>query len=173
VIQRPDELTSGDPAAPGSVLRPAARVLLIDGADRTLLFRMVSEDFGDTFWFPPGGALDGDETHVQAAVRELREETGWADPLVGPWIGTRRHIITWGGVLFDCREEWFVARVDALEVDTAGFTEQEKLEVLEPRWWSVQELRATTDRLVPTILPDLLEQILDKGAPPRPLQLPT
>ena len=73
---------------------------------------------------------------------------------------------------YDSREQWFLARVDSLEVDTAGFTEEERLEMLESRWWSVAELRATADRLVPTTLPDLLEQILRDGPPREPLHLP-
>jgi ADP-ribose pyrophosphatase YjhB (NUDIX family) len=161
------------PDADDLVLRPTARVLLINGHDRALLFRMISEDFGDTFWFPPGGALEADETHRQAAVRELQEETGWRKPEVGPLIGFRQHTITWGGVRFDCREQWFLARVESLEVDTSGFTEEEKVEMLESRWWSVDELRATTDRLVPADLADLVERILGSGAPPQPLTLST
>jgi 8-oxo-dGTP pyrophosphatase MutT (NUDIX family) len=164
-----DDLPMDDEAEP--VLRPTARVLLIDGRDRALLFRMVSEDFGDTFWFPPGGAVEGAETHRQAAARELREETGWPEPDVGPLIGFRRHVITWGGVLFDCREQWFLARVDTLDVDTSGFTEEEKVDMLESKWWSVAELRATPDRLVPRDLADLLEGILESGAPAQPLTL--
>lgn len=161
-----------EPAAPGTVLRPTARVLLIDDRDRTLLFRMVSEDFGDTFWFPPGGALERGESHAEAAARELTEETGWADPVIGPTIGLRRHLVTWSGVHYDSREQWFLARVDSLEVDTAGFTEEERREMLESRWWSVAELRATSDRLAPTTLPDLLEQILRDGPPAEPWHLP-
>jgi len=162
-----------EPPAPGAVIRPTARVLLIDGEERTLLFRMVSEDFGDTFWFPPGGALEVGETHAEAAARELTEETGWPHPKVGPLIGHRRHVITWGGVLYDCREQWFVARVPSLDVDTAGFTEEEKLEVLDSHWWSVDELRSTSDRLVPGTLPDLLAQVLAGGPPAVAWDLPT
>jgi 8-oxo-dGTP pyrophosphatase MutT (NUDIX family) len=166
-------VTADEPVAPGARLRPTTRVLLIDSDERTLLFRMVSEDFGDTFWFPPGGGLEPGESHAQAAVRELHEETGWRDPVLGPVIGLRRHIITWGGVLYDCREQWFVAHVDALAVDTSGFTEEEKLEVLDSHWWTVAELRATGDRVVPATLPDLLDQILREGPPAELLHLPT
>ena len=165
-------MSRDEPAAPGTVLRPTARVLLVDDRDRTLLFLMVSEDFGDTFWFPPGGALEGDESHVQAAARELTEETGWAEPVIGPLIGYRRHLVTWTGVHYDSREQWFLSRVPSLTVDTAGFTEEERLEMLESRWWSVDELRATADRLVPTNVADLLEQILTDGPPAEPIELP-
>ncbi|MBK9739671.1 MAG: NUDIX domain-containing protein [Actinobacteria bacterium] len=163
----------GEPVAAGATLRPTARVLLVDAKQRALLFRMRSEDFGDTFWFPPGGGLEGGETHEEAALRELQEETGWADPVLGPLIGTRRHVITWGGVLYDCRERWYLARVGTLVVDTAGFTDDERHDMLESRWWSVDRMRSTTDRLVPADLPDLLEALLRDGPPATPLSLST
>lgn len=162
-----------EPVAAGAVLRPTARVLLVDADERALLFRMRSEDFGGTFWFPPGGGLEPGETHEMAAVRELQEETGWSEPVLGPLIGTRRHVITWGGVLYDCREQWFFARVDHLVVDTAGFTDDERYDMLEARWWSVDRMRRTADRLVPADLPDVLEALLRHGAPATPMSLST
>ena len=59
----------------------------------------------------PGGGVESGETHEEAAVRELVEETGWAEPVIGPVIGHRRHVVTWSGVTYDCREQWFLARV--------------------------------------------------------------
>ena len=59
-------------------LRRAARVLLLDGHDRVLLFQgrdPVHADRGQ-WWFTPGGGLDEGETPAQGAARELREETG-------------------------------------------------------------------------------------------------
>jgi 8-oxo-dGTP pyrophosphatase MutT (NUDIX family) len=164
-------MTFDGPAELGTVLRPTARVLLVDDRDRTLLFHMVGEDTGDTFWMPPGGALDPGETHEAAAARELREETGWTEPVIGPMIGYRQYVITWSGVRYDCREQCFLARVPSLEVDTSGFTEDEKRETLEHRWWSVEELASTSDRLFPAALPELLRIVIEDGPPTQPLML--
>ena len=61
-----------------AVPRLAARVVLIDPAGRTLLFR--GRDPGrpeaGTWWFPPGGEIEDGETPAEAARREVREETG-------------------------------------------------------------------------------------------------
>ena len=58
--------------------REAARVLLLDGSDRLLLFRgcdPADRDRGQ-WWFTPGGGLDPGETYEQGARREVLEETG-------------------------------------------------------------------------------------------------
>jgi len=44
-----------------TVDREAARVILIDAAARTLLFR-GSDGHGGYWWFRPGGGLDADPT---------------------------------------------------------------------------------------------------------------
>ncbi len=54
----------------------SARVLLLDEADRLLLFSCRDESAGITRWYAVGGGVRPGESHEQAALRELREETG-------------------------------------------------------------------------------------------------
>lgn len=152
------------------VLRPTARVLLFDGRQRVLLFEMHSDD-GQVFWCPPGGAIEEGETHEQAALRELTEETGWREPSIGPVLGDRRHVVAWGGITYDCRERWFTGSVDRLEVDDAGWTDEERVGMRDPRWWSLADLRATNERTVPADLADVVQLVIDHGPPTEPLQL--
>ncbi len=160
-----------DSAAPGAVARPTARVLLIDGLERALLFEMHTAD-GRVFWCPPGGGLDAGETHEEAAVRELREETGWDAPVIGPVIGERRHVVTWNdGVTYDCAEVWFLARVDALDVDTSSWTDDERVDMGAHRWWTVEEMAATSAELTPNDLAARVRSILADGPPAEPWQL--
>jgi ADP-ribose pyrophosphatase YjhB (NUDIX family) len=160
-----------EPVADGAVLRPTVRVLLLDGQDRVLLFEMHAAD-GRVFWCPPGGGLEAGENHEQAALRELAEETGWRDPMIGPLIGHRRHVVTWNdGGTYDSRERWYLARVDALEVDDAGWTEDERLDMGRHRWWTLDELRTTADQLAPRDLADRVHSILVDGPPAEPWQL--
>ena len=161
-----------EPADRGAVLRPTVRVLLLDARDRVLLFEMRTGD-GRVFWCPPGGGLDPGETHEQAALRELREETGWSAPALGPLIGTRRHIVTWhDGITYDCREQWFLARVDDLTVDDTGWTDDERFDMGAHRWWSVDDLATTDADLTPSDLADRVSELLRSGAPVEPWTLP-
>ena len=143
--------------------RRAARVLLLDDGGRVLLFRGHDPHRPEegTWWFTIGGGLDDGETSRAAAVRELFEETGLAvdaESLSGP---VHREIADFSlaGTTYRQDNEFFVAKVTSHDVVTVGFTDLEELFVLEHRWWSPDELRATTETVYPTCLIDLLDQI--------------
>ena len=139
--------------------RRAVRVLVVDEADRMLLF--LDSDLGLTpvahWWVTPGGGVDPGESDHEAAVRELREETGLtigADQLVGPFF-TRTVVHGYSDKVVDQREVFLLVRVPAFEIDTTGHTEEELLTVADIRWWTRDQLAATDDDVWPRDLLDL------------------
>jgi 8-oxo-dGTP pyrophosphatase MutT (NUDIX family) len=152
-------------------LRHAVRVLLLDERDQVLLFRGEEPETGRAFWFPAGGGLEEGEDVHSAAVREVTEETGLADVALGPEVWRRRHVFTWRGIQWDQRERWFMARVVHFEPDGAARTEAETEDLTACRWWTVVDLQATTDDLVPRDLAALLVTLLADGPPPIPIDV--
>ena len=62
-----------DPAAPkANSIVPAVSVVVPDGQGRILLIRRTDNNY----WSIPGGGMEPGESVRQAAVREVREETG-------------------------------------------------------------------------------------------------
>lgn len=144
------------------VARRAARVLLVDAAGRLLLFRggdPVAPERG-TWWFTPGGGLDPGETHAQGAARELAEETGLvvAPEDLGEPVLNRDTLFSFAGSEYAQSEQFFLMRVDAHDVDTAGFSQLEHDSVFEHRWWPLSELALTPD----TVYPDNLVEVLTR-----------
>jgi len=117
---------------------------MIDENDRMLLF--LDSDLGldpvPHWWVTPGGGVDPGENDLEAAVREIAEETGLsvdASDLVGP-VFTRRVLHGYSDKVVDQTEVYLVLRTRAFEVDTSAHTEEEQLTVADIRWWSRAEL---------------------------------
>lgn len=161
-----------DGTRPARVRREAARVLLLDPADRLLLFRGADPDRPDRrFWFPAGGGIDPGETARECAVREVAEETGLRDVALGPLVWTRVASFTWAGTPYDQHEVFFLARCGAFDVDVTGFSAAERVALTEHRWWTLDELVTTTDHLAPADLPQRLGELLRDGPPPVPVEV--
>ncbi|GEA88837.1 NUDIX hydrolase [Cellulomonas cellasea] len=155
--------------ADGLRFRRAARVILLDDADRVLLLRGHDLDQPErSWWFTVGGGIDAGEDARTAAVREVREEAGLVlDPadLVGPVL-TRSAIFDFYAE--HCRQDevFFLARVEGRELTDAATSSREgwtqvELDVLdELRWWDLDELAGVELEVFPEGLVDLVRPLL-------------
>ena len=138
--------------------RRAARVLLIDDQDRTLLFQDSDPLLdGTRWWITPGGGIDPGETEIDAAIREVAEETGLiitVGELLGPLArGVAVH--GYSDRIVEQTEVFFAVRVSAFEVDVAGHTQDEKLTMTSHHWFTRSDLLATADWIWPEALPEV------------------
>jgi 8-oxo-dGTP pyrophosphatase MutT (NUDIX family) len=146
-----------------TVERRAARVLLVDGAGRLLLFRGHDPHRPEegSWWFTVGGGIDDGESARDAAARELLEETGLAlgpGSFSGPLYSEYAEFSI-ADTFYRQDNEFYAVRVDTHDVDITRFTDLEVTFVLEHRWWSLEELRATTETVYPECLADLLDRL--------------
>ncbi|MGH3437028.1 MAG: NUDIX hydrolase [Sciscionella sp.] len=154
------------PSENGARHRRSARVLLIDGEDRLLLFRGHEPRHpASPLWFTTGGGVEFGEQLRETAVREVREETGIVlkpDGLTGP-VWRRQVRLTWDGVPLRSDEWFFLARVERNVVNTSGTTRQERSILEGHRWWKPTELATTTEAVYPEQLGELLPGLLADG----------
>lgn len=140
--------------------RTAVRILLLSQSTRVLMFegRDLS-DLSDTkrYWFTAGGGVEPGESLMEAAKRELCEETGLEDvPLIGPF---HRCDVTFlnHGELMSQTEHYFAARTDQQSLNHKGWTKLERAAVTQYRWWSLEELDREPVTFYPSDLVDLVK----------------
>ena len=142
-------------------LRRSARVFLFDRRGRILLIRFVAELQGRpfVFWVTPGGEVEPGEADLAAAERELFEELGLRLPLAGPVHeesgGTYTHLSETVRNL----DVFFAAFCEAAAPRLAGVTAEEIALMREARWWSLEELEETAERIFPAQLKELAPRV--------------
>lgn len=149
-------------------LRRSARVLLFDECDRVLLIRFAAqrEDGPFVFWVTPGGEVEPGEAARDAAARELGEELGIipalsAEPVHEESGGTYVHL----GETVSNYDTFFAAWCGHDEPRLTGVTEEEIALMQEARWWTLEELRVSGERIYPERLAEIAGCVLHaKGA---------
>lgn len=142
-----------------AVHRATARVLPVSSDGRVLLLQDQDPARpGELRWGTIGGAVDPGETLVEAAVREMFEETGIvvdSGLLTGPLHEDSRPF-SYDGVDYLGHSTFFAV---ALEEDApVSFAHLEPIEVanvVAARWWAPQDL-AAAGGMIADDLPDIM-----------------
>jgi 8-oxo-dGTP pyrophosphatase MutT (NUDIX family) len=148
------------------VARSSVRLVVLDAADRVLLFHTREPTYPDqgTWWELPGGGIDPGESYVDTAVRELREETGiLVEPAqIGAPTWRRFAAYRFRGTRRVQDEVIAIVRlaVPGPDVDGAGRLPHEVEDYFDFRWWPVAELLESGERFYPGRLPRLLPGFL-------------
>jgi 8-oxo-dGTP pyrophosphatase MutT (NUDIX family) len=162
---------SADPDLTAPQRRRAARVLLFDDHDAVLLFHEPSRPDRAGWWYTPGGELGPGETEVDAARRELLEETGIvAARLAGP-IALRSASFAFDGRWIDQDELIFAGWVSGEVVVRSRPGDLEAAAIAGHRWWTAEELRAIEETTYPGRMGELVARVLREGIPSEPWSL--
>lgn len=150
--------------------RPSSRVILIGPDGRTLLIRGgdPARPRDGTWWFTPGGGVDGGESFEEAARRELWEETGLVDVEWSALVARRRAFFSFMGSNFRSIEYFFVAHTPRVEVAPAGLTAVEEEATEEFRWLDTAGIGALAEPVYPKELSEVLPGLGARRYPAQP-----
>jgi 8-oxo-dGTP pyrophosphatase MutT (NUDIX family) len=144
--------------------RQAVRAILLTPQNEVLLLRVHAPGEDEHFWITPGGGLEPGETTEDGLRRELREELGLEQFVIGPMVWQRQHTFNWGAGQRICQHErYHIVHVEHFEPAMGDANEAKYLDRFQ--WWPVAELPKSRERLTPLSLAEIVRRYMMDGAP--------
>jgi len=149
-------------------MRYTARGILVDkGTKKILLIKYYDNnspstiEFSEGFWVMPGGGVENNESFKDALKREIFEETGIKDIAIKNCIFSR---IAYANL--NCNEQnmyyerYFLVETNEVTINNENITCVERNNIIEYKWWSIDELRNTKQKVFPAGFKDLIDENL-------------
>ena len=129
-----------------------------------LMMTQAPDSSGFSRWITPGGGVDPGESHIEAAHRELFEETGRQIPVIAEPVWRLEFDVSWDQATHNRGyAEYFVAfSPEEFTPSSDHWTPEEHIDVTASRWWSVDELAGSLEPFEPVSLPDLFRRVLNE-----------
>lgn len=116
---------------------------IVENEHREILFQ-----FRRGKWDLPKGKLDPGETITECAVREVEEETGLKNVVIGELIGLTSHEYAEHGVLITKETHWFAMKVSGSQ----QLVPQVEEDILDLKWVKEQDLSQYLSNSYPNII---------------------
>jgi 8-oxo-dGTP pyrophosphatase MutT (NUDIX family) len=142
--------------------RPAVRIVCLDSADRVLLLDWEDPFNGARIWEPPGGGIEHGENPIDAARRELEEETGLAATSVLDLSLLVPRDFAWNGSRYVGGEVFFLARflLERPYVSRTGMLADEYPNFRGYGWFDLGELSGLGGLLEPPGLHAVISELV-------------
>ena len=141
-------------------------MLILDPLDRVLLLHFRLRD-GREVWIPPGGGVESGESASEAALREVREETGVliSGPLHLVWLRTAHYFQR------DVIESYFLTRMPVVPAVVLEVAPGGPADLMEFRWWALADIVRDTSEVefTPRSIADRLAPLLAGVTPIEPI----
>lgn len=161
-------------------IRNTIRVILLNSRYELLLMciddpqtKAIDEKIGKRFWVSIGGAIEGQETIIEAAKRELFEEAGFVetDVTFGPIVWRREVDIVLYGKRCHINEKYIVAKTKKSKVAITQLTSYEVNIVKHLSWFSLDQIKNSQETIYPELLVHYLPDIIAGRYPPEPIDI--
>ncbi|MFE1576396.1 NUDIX domain-containing protein [Streptomyces fradiae] len=142
--------------------RRAVRIVCLDAADRLLLLHWRDPATGTLLWEPPGGGVEPGETPLEAARRELFEETGLDPAAVSDRSVPVARDVRWNGRRYTGTEDFFLARFTGERPGPTrtGLLPRERALLRGHAWLARSEVAALRDPVEPPRLAAVLSALV-------------
>jgi len=155
-------------------IRKSSRAIILNKKKQMFLFQYQFDYLADdeAIWITPGGGLEVGESFDDALKRELYEELGIQLKQSYKQVYYRNPIYTLkNGNQVQSEERFYLIYLNEETFLYDSWTESEKKRMLKGKWWSVEEIKLSSDKFFSEDILSIITNLSDGIMPQEPKEI--